>query len=160
MASIFGILRLLYFFYFNVNFNFRYPSVQRIFPNLSNKIDEFSGRVGKIKDAEELAETLEWGNDDMTKEETRETFMKRFTGLESNNLKPENEGDNLKRLSTRKCTLWRGPGNSTPQRPNRDRFLSWYGDTGNTEAHLVEVILYHQGNSWCSIICLDLITVT
>jgi len=78
----------------------RYPSVQRIFPNLSNKIDEFSGRVGKIRDAEEHAETVEWGNDELTKEETRETFMKRFTGLESDNLKPTNEDDNLKRLST------------------------------------------------------------
>ena len=86
----------------NINFNFRYPSVQRIFPNLSNKIDEFSGRVGKIKDGEEPAETMEWGVDEITKEETRETFMKRFTGLESDNLKPANEGDNLKRLSTRK----------------------------------------------------------
>ena len=86
----------------NINFNFRYPSVQRIFPNLSNKIDEFSGRVGKIKDGEEPAETMEWGGDEITKEETRETFMKRFTGLESDNLKPANEGDNLKRLSTRK----------------------------------------------------------
>ena len=45
---------------------------------------------------------MEWGGDEITKEETRETFMKRFTGLESDNLKPANEGDNLKRLSTRK----------------------------------------------------------
>ena len=96
------ILTVMIFCFVQLSCNFRYPSVQRIFPNLSNKIDEFSGRVGKIRDAEEHAETVEWGNDELTKEETRETFMKRFTGLESDNLKPTNEDDNLKRLSTRK----------------------------------------------------------
>ena len=90
-------------FYSNNKFYFRYPSVQRIFPNLSNKIDEFSGRAGKLKDAEEAAETLEWGGEESTQEDaTRETFMKRFTGQGPENLKPANEGDNLKRLSTRK----------------------------------------------------------
>ena len=84
---------------------FRYPSVQRIFPNLSNKIDEFTGRVGKISDVDrdgDSGETLEWSGD-LTQEETRETFMKRFTGQEKQkNLAPANETDNLKRLSTRK----------------------------------------------------------
>ena len=89
-------------FYSNYNFYFRYPSVQRIFPNLSNKIDEFSGRTGKLKDAEEAGETLEWGNEELMQDETRETFMKRFTGQGPDNLKPASEGDNLKRLSTRK----------------------------------------------------------
>ena len=89
-------------FHSNYNFYFRYPSVQRIFPNLSNKIDEFSGRAGKLKDAEEAQETLEWGNEELTQDSTRETFMKRFTGQGPENLKPANEGDNLKRLSTRK----------------------------------------------------------
>ena len=76
--------------------------MQRIFPNLSNKIDEFSGRAGKLKDAEEAGETLEWGGEESTQEDaTRETFMKRFTGQAPENLKPASEGDNLKRLSTR-----------------------------------------------------------
>ena len=88
-------------FHSKYNFDFRYPSVQRIFPNLSNKIDEFSGRTGKLKDAEEAGETLEWGGEESTQEETRETFMKRFTGQAPENLKPASEGDNLKRLSTR-----------------------------------------------------------
>ena len=63
----------------------RYPSVQRIFPNLSNKIDEFTGRVGKISDVDrkEDGETTEWGGEYTEEEqETRETFMKRFTGQE------------------------------------------------------------------------------
>ena len=49
--------------------------MQRIFPNLSNKIDEFSGRTGKLKDAEEAQETLEWGNEELTQDSTRETVF-------------------------------------------------------------------------------------
>ena len=84
-------------------FYFRYPSVQRIFPNLSNKIDEFTGRVGKISDVDrENRESAEWtGEYTEEEQETRETFMKRFTGQEKQtNLNPAEE--NMKRLSTRK----------------------------------------------------------
>ena len=77
--------------------------MQRIFPNLSNKIDEFTGRVGKISDADpENRESVEWSGEYTEEEqETRETFMKRFTGQEKQTtLNPAEE--NMKRLSTRK----------------------------------------------------------
>ena len=77
--------------------------MQRIFPNLSNKIDEFTGRLGKISEVDrDNGETAEWGGEYTEEEqETRETFMKRFTGQEKqNNLNPAEE--NMKRLSTRK----------------------------------------------------------
>jgi len=73
----------------------RYPSVQRLFPSLSNKIDKFTGRVAKVGD-DNVAPLSPSSSD-----ETRESFMKRFTGKDGGqNLKPGNEAENIQRLST------------------------------------------------------------